>query len=1518
MLQKVNKKASKPVPTRKDSLSVAKKPIRRSKPVRPVHNEGIKKEEHRSKGKETKSREPATKRQPEEPKKEQKKEPEKEKKKKRGVIRTVTDPKKDPAFQKALREISESSDRQEEHPAPETKQAEIEDAAKVSVREQKENNDRTSHYESIEKSSKVEEKQQFKAETFKRALKAELKKLEQKLPKDSDSAKKFKKEKPLEKLKEDVNDKIVDGKEKATGGLQKDAEAKKPPESGIQPVQPKEVKLDETGAAPALIQGKSAVPKPKHSSEISMEEEHQKLDDTMAQNGLTETQLANSNEPTFIAALDSKTEAQKATVRAPLHYRAKEKKILAQASGGAEASGNVKMGKMFVSRIKNFNDALIKQHKTKDARITKKRELNRQFEEIYNRTKRKVTEKLNALTPYIEGFFEKSDSSFGGLLAKSDSVPDAKRRFERNVERKLDDIYGVTVIDDYLFGEDTEAIEKVFREEKQTFIEALDKIFDKIAEHITSELNGAIDIISQGRKESQDLYEGLSKEEQDLAKDSYDTFNDRYSDLEGTVRDKEKELVQSLAQQYKKNVDSLRESFDKIKESVSSSWVEKAVDAVKEVADTIKKLGEMIRKLVSGIAGLIPKILEDPIGFAKMLFGAVKEGIELFKTNIKKHLIGGFIKWLTGAMGPMGITIPENIFSLKGIFSLVMQILGLGWDFIRKKAVKLFGEPAVKVMEKSFEMFKIFKKEGIKGIWKYLKEKFNDLKETVIGEIKTMLITQVLIAGTKWLVGLFVPGGAFIKAAIAIKDMLVAIVESAMMIIPVMIKAIKAVASGNLKGVVKAVEEGLAALVVVVINIFAKILGLGGLAKKVQKIVKKVRKRIDRAVDKLLDKARKAFNKLFGRGKIGAKKGAKKEKPVNKKIDKTLGKELKFTAAKENHRLWITTKGGKVKVMVASRPKTILSRLEKWEKKIPDLNKEDSARAVKYIKEAKELYVGTVTEAEQEQKVIKEAILKQERFDFNKYDKERSQEKKDTMIKEGQLKVVLSTLFNIFGYEITDLSAEHLEKVEKRHCLKEVKKILKNPKIRIKEEWSQLVTELKKYGLYDKMLEPGSDFYEYLKTNLNENSDKKQKLYLNEVNKTKIKNNLDNYMSINTFEDGKKEISKVIKEYLDTKGQKEGEHTEYKPQIESISIKNQVMEIVYNYKNDKHQDKMFTVTHNFNEIDKEGEEGVKQSTKGEKLTLKISGTRGKTESAGSFVSQKSFYQSFIQSFNDSDVALDSNLNDEKKLKAEIGKIGIQKYAKYPKPNGETRENYHSFFDDISDKNDLGALYKEEDDLVKLKKRVDQVGSRLYLHYMRSNKGPELDPNSVEDKKKREQLERANTYDKQNLFDSAHLLADWFGGSGYRKALNLNVTSAEYNRITMGDEEKEIVDEVNAKKKSDDDVIFFNLTVESRWDTLDDKAVLANITQSEIYKDLSKKDKEADKALAKQAAEKLSSLLLSKEDPKRVLGVKYYGFEMYDASNKNFTPDKPKREIGCDIWMSSYFKFDEKSKHKCMY
>ncbi|WP_046744643.1 phage tail protein [Kordia zhangzhouensis] len=862
------------------------------------------------------------------------------------VIKTPTKPENDKAFKDTIKHVKNVKEEQETHPKSETKAEEVKAAAVLPAQDQQQVNDRAAHYGSMEATSKEASKKKFTKETFKEALKKELDTLESNLPTDEASAKEFEKKKPLDKVKNNVNSNVSEEKDKLAGPLAANAKDPNPPKSTAKTVEAKPIPAENIGKTPKPINKKAATVKPKHKTEISMQKESDSLDDYMEDNKVTDTQLQKANEPKFTEALDSKNKAKEEAKKAPQTYRKKENVILGDARTQAEQGGQDKLGAMFNTRKTNFNDVMSAQNSNESADKQEQKRINKEFTKIYDKTKEAVGKRLDKISTDVDAYFDE-----GGEVDK------AKKSFEKRVEKKLSDIYGWTTIDDsiasFFAGEDVNAgaVEGVFQTEKKVFIDKLDKIFDKISGVIAKGLNESMTLIENGRKEMNVFYESLDSKQKELAKDSLDTFNDKYADLEETVASKEQELAQDLASKYKENVDSLRETFDEIKERVSSSWLEAAFNFLKGIVETILKIKDMLFSLIAALVDAITAIITDPIGFLKNLFMGIKLGFEYFFTNIKTHLITGLIEWLTGSLGGVGITIPDNLFSLKGIFNLVMQILGLTWDYFRSKAVKLLGEPMVAGMEKAVEVFTIVKEKGVEGLWEHVKEQFNDLKEVVMDAIRDMVITKVVEAGIKWIMGLLSPAGAFVKAAMLIIDVIRFFVERAAQIfelVTAFINGIKALASGGIETLAKSIEKALAKTLPILIGFLAALVGITGLTGKVQKIIKRIRKRIDKAINKVIKKAKKAFKGLV-------KKGKAKAKGAISKVLEWWKKKKKFkTSDGKKHTLYFKGKGKNAKLMRASsNPKELTDFLASLKLADDDPRKAKETRVLQLVSELK-------------------------------------------------------------------------------------------------------------------------------------------------------------------------------------------------------------------------------------------------------------------------------------------------------------------------------------------------------------------------------------------------------------------------------------------------------------------------------------------------------------------------------------------------------------------------------------
>ena len=781
----------------------------------------------------------------------------------------VRDPKQNPAFQQVVTDIGTTAEEQAAHDPAEELSSEAQDAA-VSPSNERMSMAQADQVDEMD----AQEPQEFSAENFKAMLMKRIEEMQ--LPKDEEAADDFENNNNIDEVNQKAVDDVNKEKDAAAGPIEQSKD--KAPDTGAVPERKAETLVPpKAAAAPGSVGANKAVPETRPESEVSqpLKDDAAEMDTKMAENNVTDHQLEISQEPKFEQGLASKNEAKANAETAPAGLRAQEQGILQNTGAKSEAASQEQLAGMNALSQGAVGDVLGKQKATGTKDTGERERIAGEINKIYEKTKTDVTTILDNLETSVTSMFE----------AAADI---AKQRFESYVENKMTlykaERYGnagglfVWVYD--AFAGLPDEVNQFFVEGRQVFVDTMDVAITKIAELVAKELTRAKQRIEDGKQEVTDYVESLPKNLQKFGKEAADEIQEKFEELQNDVNSKQEELVDTLAQEYVSALEEVDERIEEMK-AANRGLIAMAMDFINGIIETIKKLIDLINSLLSAIASVINVIMADPIGFMENLFDGIAQGIDLFKANIQKHLLGGLLEWLTGSLGPMGITIPDDIFSLSGIFSLVLQVLGLGWDMLRAKSVKMMGEPAVNALETGadagFSVFKAIKTQGIMGLWEFLKEKFTDLKEMVIDAIKDMLITQVIEAGIKWLLSLLIPGAGFIKAIMAIKDVIVFFVESAIMLIPALIEAILALAAGSVAGVAKAIEFGLAKLIPLVINLLANLIGLGGLSKKVMKIFKKIRKRVDKAVNKLLAKAKKAARKIMRKLGIGSK-----EKPKNK------------------------------------------------------------------------------------------------------------------------------------------------------------------------------------------------------------------------------------------------------------------------------------------------------------------------------------------------------------------------------------------------------------------------------------------------------------------------------------------------------------------------------------------------------------------------------------------------------------------------------------------------------------
>jgi len=340
-----------------------------------------------------------------------------------------------------------------------------------------------------------------------------------------------------------------------------------------------------------------------------------------------------------------------------------------------------------------------------------------------------------------------------------------------------------------------------------------------------------------------------------------------------------------------------------------TDWAGTAVWNLLEIIFDVVSPGALAYIKKTGAA--LKSILKNPLPFVRNLVKAAMLGFQNFAANFGTHLKAGLIDWLTGSLP--GVYIPKA-FELGEIVKFVFSVLGISWQNIREKLVKVVGEPAVKAMETGFEIVVTLVTKGPAAAWDKIKEQLTNLKDMVISGITDFVVDMVVKKAVPKIVAMFIPGAGFISAILSIYDTIMVFVDKLKKIIQVVtgfIDSIVAIAGGAIGAAASRVETTLAGLLSLAINFLAGFAGLGKVAYPVMGVIKKVRATIDKALDALINwivtMAKKLFAKVFG----------KKDKPEQGKAGAATVKHG-FAMGPASHTLTATAEGEAVKITMAS------------------------------------------------------------------------------------------------------------------------------------------------------------------------------------------------------------------------------------------------------------------------------------------------------------------------------------------------------------------------------------------------------------------------------------------------------------------------------------------------------------------------------------------------------------------------------------------------------------------------
>jgi hypothetical protein len=820
------------------------------------------------------------------------------------------------------------------------------------------------------------------------AFKAQLlEKVAETTPKTLKEADEFKQTNKIGAIKQSIAGEVKEEKEKAEGPIEEKAE-KAPDKSGIPAKDVAALDKPDAGPKPTDIGATDAAPKARTNAEVAtpLQEESATLDQQMGEANVTEEQLAKSNEPEFKSALQSKKDAQQNAVEAPQDYRQGEAAALAQAQNNAQTTSETKAQETRSEKDQLLAQVFGLQGQTKGVDEGKRQEVANHISDIYIKTKQEVEKILADLDGKVSEKFDKG-------------AEEAKRAFEGYVDQRMSkykwDRYlsnpliglGQWVADQFM-GLPPE-VNIFYAEGRQVYLASMDSRLTGIAIYIGGELNRAKQRVAQGKQEIQTYTAGLSPELQQVGREAADKIQGKFNELDESVDSKQSELVDSLAQRYVEKSQELDSRIEEMKQA-NSGLVNMAAQAIGGVIKTIQDLATMLGNVLQRAANAVSAILKDPIKFLSNLIEGVKQGLQRFVSNIGTHLQTGLIGWLTGALGSVITAFPKSFSDLRGILNMVLEIFGLTYARIRQNVVKGLGERGEEIfgaLEKAWEIFQIIRTEGLGGLWEFIKDMVGDLKAMVIDQIQTMIAQEVIQAGIQWVVSLLGgPAGAFIKAAQAIIKIVMWFVNNGSKLLALVnsvIDSIAAIAAGNVSAAAQYIENSLAKAVPLLIGFLADLLGLGGIAKKVQNIIAKIRAPIDKAIQWVVKKAVAMGKKLLAKLRFGKKKEETADTTDEhaKLGDETVGKVETFSDGKESHKLWVNVESDTPTLMVASSPRTLVSFLESEEvKKLDDTEG--------HVAQAKALLPKTTKEAQQ----VLQALTQNEQGKAEANDKQTEQD----------------------------------------------------------------------------------------------------------------------------------------------------------------------------------------------------------------------------------------------------------------------------------------------------------------------------------------------------------------------------------------------------------------------------------------------------------------------------------------------------------------------------------------------
>ena len=619
-----------------------------------------------------------------------------------------------------------------------------------------------------------------------------------------------------------------------------------------------ELHPEKIGAPPAPISAAPVVPAPLPAEQLDYSSDRAPTDRAMSESGVTKEQLQKGNEPEFNKTVADRDNVEKKEAAAAPAYRKTEASLQNHAHASADATLSHGLASIHGVRGLHIAKVVGQQLGTASKNSMERQRITQKIESIKNKARGDVEGILTLMESGAGNLFE------AGLLR-------AEGAYQNTFEEAKGGI-GTWLT---TWGSDWEKlIENSLSKARAEYLHQVDIAINQVADFVDASLKAAKKRVADARNEVKDFVKGLDKSVQQFGEEALHKVSEDFDALDSQINERRDALVNKLTEQYKASYERMSAMEEKLREENKSLW-QRIYDATVGLVKKILAFKDMLLSILAKAADVIMDIISDPIGFLGNLVDGVMLGLKNFKDHIGAHLKKGLMDWIFGALGGAGLKLPEN-FDLEGIVSIVLQVLGLTYANFRARAVAIVGESVVAALEQAAEIFKIVLTEGISGLWRFIKEKLNDLKSMVLDAIFDFIKERVIIAGITWVIGLLNPASAFFKACKAIYDIVMFFINRGsqiMALVNAIIDSMAAIAKGNIAVAAKWVEDALAKAIPVAIGFLASLLGLGDISGTIKNTIEKAQTPVNKAIDWVINLAVKAVKAVgkFAKGIFGKK-----------------------------------------------------------------------------------------------------------------------------------------------------------------------------------------------------------------------------------------------------------------------------------------------------------------------------------------------------------------------------------------------------------------------------------------------------------------------------------------------------------------------------------------------------------------------------------------------------------------------------------------------------------------------